>query len=90
MTKTTFNQKTKKRLKPVKTIRYRRLFSFDLAVPSEQLNKVGIKLIPKLRLAKGLNVEVVMTGNIDGAGAMNFIQAINDLGLRSKLNVRSE
>ena len=54
-------------------------------VPPEQWNKVGIKLIPKLRATNSLHIEVVMTANIDGSGATNFVeevnQAINDLGL---------
>jgi hypothetical protein len=63
-------------------------------VPSELWNKVGIKLIPKLRSTNGLHIEVVMSGNVDGASAANFLedvnQAINDLGLQAKLNVKYE
>jgi hypothetical protein len=63
-------------------------------VPPEQWNKVGIKLIPKLRSTNGLHIEVVMSGNVDGASAANFLeevnQAINDLGLQAKLNVKCE
>ncbi len=63
-------------------------------VPSEQWNKIGIKLIPKLRSTNGLHIEVVMSGNVDGASAANFLdevkQAINDLGLQAKLKVSYE
>jgi hypothetical protein len=62
--------------------------------PSEQWNKIGIKLIPKLRSTNGLHIEVVMTGNLDGTGATTFLdevkQAISDLGLHAKLNVSYE
>jgi hypothetical protein len=63
-------------------------------VPSKQWNKIGIKLIPKLRSTNGLHIEVVMTGNLDGTAATTFLeevnQAINDLGLHAKLNVSYE
>jgi hypothetical protein len=71
------------------------LLSFGLSgeVPPEQWNKIGIKIIPKLRSANGLHIEVVMSGNIDSASAARFLeeldQAINDLGLQTKLNVHS-
>jgi hypothetical protein len=62
-------------------------------VPPEQWNKVGIKLIPKLRSTNGLHIEVVMSGNIEGKNVANFVdevnQAIVDLGLQAKLNVSS-
>ena len=60
-------------------------------VPPEQWNKIGIKLIPKLRSIDGLHIEVVMSGNIDGASATNFLeevnQAISDLGLGTALHI---
>lgn len=60
-------------------------------VPPEQWNKVGIKLIPKLRSTNRLHIEVVMSGNVDGANVTNFVeevkQAMSDLGLQAKLNV---
>ena len=60
-------------------------------VPPEQWNKVGIKLIPKLRSTNELHIEVVMSANVDGKSAANFVeevnQAISDLGLQAKLNV---
>jgi hypothetical protein len=63
-------------------------------VPPEQWNKVGIKLIPKLRSTNGLHIEVAMSGNVDGKSAANFVedvnQAINDLGLQAKLNIKYE
>jgi hypothetical protein len=63
-------------------------------VPPEQWNKVGIKLIPKLRSTSGLHIEVVMSGNLDGKSAANFVeevnQAIGDLGLQGKLGVKCE
>lgn len=63
-------------------------------VPPEQWNKVGIKLIPKLRSTNGLHIEVVMSGNIDGKSAANFVEEVNqaiiDLGLQAKLNVKYE
>ena len=55
---------------------------------------VGIKLIPKLRSTNGLHIEVAMSGKVDGKGAATFVeelnQAISDLGLQSKLNVKYE
>jgi hypothetical protein len=63
-------------------------------VPPEQWNKIGIKLIPKLRSTNGLHIEVVISGNLDGASASNFVdeinQAIDDLGLQTKLHVKCE
>jgi len=63
-------------------------------VPPELWNKVGIKLIPKLRSTNGLRIEVVMTGNVDGSSAASFVddvkQAITDLDLQGKLNVTRE
>jgi hypothetical protein len=63
-------------------------------VPSEQWNKIGIKLIPKLRSTEGLRIEVMVSGNVAGGSAASFLeevkQAINDLGLQTKLNVKYE
>jgi len=63
-------------------------------VPPEQWNKLGIKLIPKLRSTNGLHIEVVMSGEVDGKSAASFVeevsQAINDLGLQTKLNVKRD
>ena len=60
--------------------------------PPGQCNKVGVKLIPKLRSTTGLHIEVVMSGKVDGKSAANFVeevnQAIGDLGLQTKLDVK--
>ena len=61
-------------------------------VPPEQCNKVGVKLIPKLRSTTGLHIEVVMSGKVDGKSAANFVEEVNeaigDLGLQTKLDVK--
>jgi hypothetical protein len=44
----------------------------DGEVPPEQWNKLGIKLIPKLRSINGLHIEVVITGNVDVKNAAAF------------------
>jgi hypothetical protein len=63
-------------------------------VPSELWNKVGTKLIPKLRSTSGLKIEVIASGKIDRAGATAFAdeltQIINDLGLKTKVQMTSE
>jgi hypothetical protein len=55
---------------------------------------VEIKQIPKLRSTNGLHIEIAMNGNVDGKCAASFVQevnqAISDLGLQSKLNVKYE
>ncbi len=49
---------------------------------------------PQLRSTNGLHIEVVMSGSVEGKSATNFVeevnQAIGDLGLQAKLNVKYE
>jgi len=63
-------------------------------VPPEQWNRIGTKLIPKLRSASNLFVEVNVSGNVDGPNASAFVedveQIIQDLGLQGKLRIISE
>jgi len=63
-------------------------------VPPEQWNRIGTKLIPKLRSASNLHVEVNVHGNVEGSNAAAFVeeveQIIQDLGLQGKLRIISE
>jgi hypothetical protein len=63
-------------------------------VPPEQWNRIGTKLIPKLRSTSNLHVEVNVNGNVEGpntaASVEEVEQIIQDLGLQGKLRIVSE
>ena len=63
-------------------------------VPPEQWNRIGTKLIPKLRSAGNLRVEINATGTVESPNAAAFVeeveQIIQDLGLQGKLHIVSE
>jgi hypothetical protein len=60
-------------------------------VPPEQWNRLGTKLIPKLRATNNLRVEILLSGSA-GAGsaralASELTQIVEELGLQAKLRV---
>lgn len=60
-------------------------------VPPEQWNRIGTKLIPKLRTMTNLRVEVEVIGNVESPSASVFIQdleqIVEDLGLSANLRI---
>jgi hypothetical protein len=63
-------------------------------VPSEQWNRIGTKLIPKLRSAGNLRVDINASATVESPKAAAFVeeveQIIQDLGLQGKLHIVSE
>lgn len=61
------------------------------AVPADSWNRVGTKLIPKLRSGNGLAIDVTMRVTVDAAQAqtlhMEIRQVLDDLGIGSGLQV---
>jgi hypothetical protein len=61
------------------------------AVPSEVWNRLGTKLIPKLKAGMNLKLGLSFTLELEGAEAQQLIgdlkQAIEDLGLEAVLKV---
>lgn len=60
-------------------------------VPPEQWNRLGTKLIPKLRATNNLHVEIVLSGSASAASARALVseltQILDELGLQSKLRI---
>jgi hypothetical protein len=60
-------------------------------VPPEQWNRLGTKLIPKLRTTNGLRVEITLSGSasatIARALASDLAQIVDEIGLQTKLRV---
>jgi hypothetical protein len=63
-------------------------------VPAEQWNRMGTKILPKLRGGSDLRIEVVLSVEVDGrdVGALraDLKQAIEDLGLADALRVETQ
>ena len=61
-------------------------------VPSEVWNRIGIKLLPKLRSAKELTTSVEILATVDARSAGNMVedvkQILNDLGLADRVRVQ--
>ena len=61
-------------------------------VPSEVWNRIGIKLLPKLRSAKELTTSVEILATVDARSAGNIVedvkQILNDLGLADRVRVQ--
>ena len=61
-------------------------------VPSEVWNRIGIKLLPKLRSAKKLTTSVEILATVDARSAGNMVedvrQILNDLGLADRVRVQ--
>ena len=72
----------------VPQVRQLRLFG-DL--PPESWNRLGTKLIPKLRSGQDLKVEVAFTVKVDAAASKNLIaelrQILDDLGIADKVQI---
>ena len=62
------------------------------AVPPESWNRLGTRMIPKLRSGAGLKIEVRCSVQVSAGAAKNLEaeirQAVNDLGLQDVLHVR--
>jgi hypothetical protein len=60
-------------------------------VPPEQWNRLGTKLIPKLRATNGLRVEIMLSGSASATIARALVsdltQIVAELGLKNKLHV---
>jgi hypothetical protein len=60
-------------------------------VPPEQWNRLGTKLIPKLRATNGLRVEILLSGSASAGSARalatELTQIVEELGLQAKLHV---
>ena len=60
-------------------------------VPPEVWNRIGIKLLPKLRTGKPLSVGIELSVTVDSASAPNMEtdlrQALNDLGISDRVQV---
>jgi hypothetical protein len=71
-----------------------RLLRISGEVPPEQWNRIGTKLISKLRSAGNLRVEVNASATVESPNAAAFVeeveQIIQDLGLQGKLHIVSE
>ena len=61
-------------------------------VPSEVWNRIGIKLLPKLRSAKELTTSVEISVTVDARSAGDMMedvkQILNDLGLADRVRVQ--
>ena len=61
-------------------------------VPSEVWNRIGIKLLPKLRSANELTTSVEILATVDARSAGNMVedvkQILNDLGLADRVRVQ--
>ena len=61
-------------------------------VPSEVWNRIGIKLLPKLRTATELTTSVEILATVDAQSAGNMVedvkQILNDLGLADRVQVQ--
>jgi preprotein translocase subunit SecD len=60
-------------------------------VPPELWNRLGTKLLPKLRSGADLKVGIDLCVKVDGAAADNLVQdlrqILQDLGIRDKVEV---
>lgn len=60
-------------------------------IPPELWNRLGTKLIPKLRCGEDLNIEVIFSTTVDSGSSANLgsdlRQAIKDLGLEEKIKI---
>jgi hypothetical protein len=63
-------------------------------VPPEAWNRIGNKLIPKLRSTANLQVRIDVVGTVEQANGSAFVeevaQIIQDLGLQAKLSTQTE
>ena len=63
-------------------------------VPSEVWNRIGIKLLPKLRSAKELTTSVEIVATVDARSAGNMVedvrQILKDLGLADRVRVQEQ
>lgn len=61
------------------------------SVPPEIWNRIGIKLLPKLRSGKELNASVEISVTVDSGSAANMVseieQILNDLGLGNRIEI---
>ena len=61
------------------------------SVPPEVWNRIGTKLIPKLRSGREVNLELVLSVTLDGTSAQNFEyeirQILEDLGLTGRIRI---
>ncbi len=73
---------------PVPQVRQLRLFG---DVPPETWNRLGTKLIPKLRSSKDLKVEVVFTLSVSAEASSNLVaeleQILSDLGIAEQVKI---
>ena len=60
-------------------------------MPPEVWNRIGTKLIPKLRSGREVNLELVLSVTLDGTSAQNFEyeirQILEDLGLTGRIRI---
>ena len=63
-------------------------------IPPETWNRLGTKLIPKLRSGQDLKVEVAFTLRINADASKNLIaelkQILDDLGIADKVRIEEE
>ena len=68
-----------------------RTLTLSGTVPADSWNRVGTKLIPKLRSGDGLTIEVTMRVTVDGANAqtlqMEIKQVLEDLGIGGSFHI---
>jgi len=68
-----------------------RTLTLSGTVPADSWNRVGTKLIPKLRSGDGLTIEVTMRVTVDGPNAqtlqMEIRQVLDDLGIGGSFSI---